>query len=413
MTTRYVPSFPDGWITFVADDRALLLGGQPDAATIESAWASLGDGAAALLELLTSSGLQATPPFALVEPMGSGVRVIVRGDVEVAVGSELLSGAGAATWIERVVATGGVRARVMGASDDAPALPLTQGVVHASSVMVEAGAAHAVAAPVPAVAAAAPVVEAAAAVPVVEVPAAVPVVEVSASVPPGEVPPAVLEPEQTLGVPSLTGSDRSTVDLAPASPVELAPTPDGGGDSDYDYLFGATMYRSVADAAIRDDADEAEPEGGASAVDGDHDGATVLVSSLPRSRTRQHAASSESASAAPPQATVVVLLPNGAREVLDEPLVLGRAPSVAGVPGRQVPRLVTLAGGDHDISRSHLRVELEGDTVVVTDLNSKNGTRVTLPGGAPVRLRPGEPTPVIVGTVVDVGGVVELTVEND
>jgi hypothetical protein len=50
---------------------------------------------------------------------------------------------------------------------------------------------------------------------------------------------------------------------------------------------------------------------------------------------------------------------------------------------------------------------------VVTDLHSKNGTSVLLPGKSAQKLRPGEPTSVIVGTVVDLGGGLTLTVDED
>ena len=42
---------------------------------------------------------------------------------------------------------------------------------------------------------------------------------------------------------------------------------------------------------------------------------------------------------------------------------------------------------DQDISRTHARVALEGGTVVVTDLHSRNGTLVALPGKEPQKLR--------------------------
>ena len=404
MTTRYSPSLRDGWVAFVAGDCALLLGGDPDASAIDSAWSALGEGAAALLELLTSRGLQATPPFALVEPAAPGVRAIVRGDVEVAVGAELLSGAGAATWIERVMAAGDVRARVTEAVGLELTLPLENGVALAASVTITASAVLPSSAGAPPMTLAeAPSVGAGGEPPTTESTPAIHVAPVVVPVP------AAAQLEQTMDTTSaaLSGDPRPTGDS-----VDSAASVRAEGDSDYDYLFGATMFRSVAEAAIREEPADSEQGAAAATQDGDHDGATMLVSSLPRGRKRQHAATAESATTTTLVAAVVVALPNGVREVLDEPLVFGRAPSVAGVPGGQVPRLVTLSGGDNDISRSHLRVELEGDTVVVTDLNSKNGTRVTLPGGAPVRLRAGEPTPVIVGTVVDVGGVVDLTVEN-
>jgi hypothetical protein len=53
---------------------------------------------------------------------------------------------------------------------------------------------------------------------------------------------------------------------------------------------------------------------------------------------------------------------------------------------------------------------VEGGTVVVTDLHSRNGTTITLPGKTPQLLRQGESTSVLVGTVVDLGGGVTITV---
>jgi hypothetical protein len=102
------------------------------------------------------------------------------------------------------------------------------------------------------------------------------------------------------------------------------------------------------------------------------------------------------------------------RESLSVPVVIGRAPSVSAVAAASGPhpRLITILD-DKDISRSHLRVAVEGDVVVVTDLASRNGTLVTLPGGSPRKLRGYEPTVVLPGTVIDLGGGVSFTVRED
>ena len=99
-----------------------------------------------------------------------------------------------------------------------------------------------------------------------------------------------------------------------------------------------------------------------------------------------------------------IRMPDGTLEAIGHEVVLGRAPSVSKVSGGRIPRLITIGLGDPDISRSHVRLALEGDTVVITDLHSRNGTHVVAPGKAPVKLRSGEPTPVLTGTVVDLGG---------
>jgi pSer/pThr/pTyr-binding forkhead associated (FHA) protein len=87
---------------------------------------------------------------------------------------------------------------------------------------------------------------------------------------------------------------------------------------------------------------------------------------------------------------------------LDRDVVMGRSPrtDLGGADGEERPHIVKLPSTDGDISRTHLRVTLDGWHVLVTDLNSTNGTLVTLPGRDPEQLRPGEPVPIRPGTVV-------------
>jgi hypothetical protein len=103
-------------------------------------------------------------------------------------------------------------------------------------------------------------------------------------------------------------------------------------------------------------------------------------------------------------------LPDGGREPIDGVVLVGRAPSAPDdAPASRLVRLV----GDGDISRNHARVAVEGGTVIVTDLGSRNGTIVRIPGYPAQKLREGEPTPVLVGTTIDFGGGVELNVRED
>jgi hypothetical protein len=163
---------------------------------------------------------------------------------------------------------------------------------------------------------------------------------------------------------------------------------------------------------------------------GEHDGGTVLVSDLParpaeaaedktvvvdeiaRLRARRSAGLAAPAAPAPlppPAPKLSLVLPDGSREPLDAVVLVGRAPSApADAPKSRLVRLE----GDGDISRNHARVALEGDTVVVTDLGSRNGPIVRIPGRPAQKLRDGEPTPVLVGTVIDFGGGVELSIRE-
>ena len=98
---------------------------------------------------------------------------------------------------------------------------------------------------------------------------------------------------------------------------------------------------------------------------------------------------------------------------LDRGVLMGRNPRTdfAGTNGEERPHVVKLPSAGGDISRTHLRVTLDGWHVLVTDLNSTNGTLVTLPGHDPQQLRPGEPMPVQPGTVVTLAEGIEFRYE--
>ena len=89
-----------------------------------------------------------------------------------------------------------------------------------------------------------------------------------------------------------------------------------------------------------------------------------------------------------------------------------RAPTLAGNASLgERPHVVKVASPDKDISRNHAQFAVEGDTVVVTDLHSRNGTAIQMPGKPRQLLRAGEATPVLDGTIVDLGGTT-LTVRS-
>ncbi|KAB1659723.1 FHA domain-containing protein [Pseudoclavibacter chungangensis] len=76
-----------------------------------------------------------------------------------------------------------------------------------------------------------------------------------------------------------------------------------------------------------------------------------------------------------------------------------------------MPQYVRIVGSS-DISRNHVRIEVTGGVVVVSDLHSRNGTDIVMPGRPPQRLRAGEPTAVMPGTVVDLGSGIAFTVRR-
>jgi hypothetical protein len=244
-------------------------------------------------------------------------------------------------------------------------------------------------------------------------------------------------------LPALAPAEPATAAAAHPSqtvPEESIPFPEG--TTGYDHLFGVTQLKSVEAAAVRPQEDDEEPSAQASAapatvsapataptpvgadgeVDtvGDHDGLTMMSGDIAELRKRALAAEGGDP-AGPPAAAeraergressqFALSLPDGRSEPLDRPVIIGRSPSANKVSGSELPRLVTVGGNDPDISRSHVRFTVEGDTVVITDLHSRNGTLISLPGRAPQKLREGEPTSALAGTVVDLGGGVRITV---
>lgn len=88
---------------------------------------------------------------------------------------------------------------------------------------------------------------------------------------------------------------------------------------------------------------------------------------------------------------------------LDVPALLGRRPSIPRIPTGDRPRLVRVPSPLGEVSGTHLELRQQGGTVVVTDLQSTNGTVVLIPGQPSRKLLQGESVVVAPGSVVDIG----------
>ena len=434
------------WIAVATAGRVLVARVGGDSERIAQV-AAAGDPAASVqnvLEMLTAKGLSNVGPFALVfwvdgAMRSNGLGVIVRGGATVRVVTDddtvTVSSRGVTTWTEQVIENAVTFTVDTGSGGSSTQLlPLAQGAAWVSTIRLDNDAPQTVTTDA--------VGTAVTPDPVPQRPETVP--EPSSS------------PESSLPDSSLPESTEETRVFHTVSGVEpkadAAPAePEADG---YDYLFGATVFRTVGSAAVEQAGDDdgeqaapapssvpeapaastaqhAAPAAPAAPALGDHDGHTMLAADILEARRRAKAApavpAEVPASPAPapvtstpepyvPQAlqppiqahAYVLELPGGSRQELSAPVILGRAPSVSNVPASVLPHLVTLVGDD--ISRSHLRVAVEGGTVVVTDLHSSNGTHVIAPGKPPQLLRGGEPTPVIVGTAIDLGSDVLLRV---
>lgn len=387
----YLPDPTSSWLAAVRGG-VVLVAPASASAELTALWPRLGDDdpTSHVLDRLTAGGLAATPPFALaVRDAAKGtVRVVVRGELTIRADDEEVSGAGVSTWTERVLPSGAfeVTATSTSSSNAATPIPVVEAVVPALRVrsdeveaVVEERRAAATSAPTAA-----------------SVPASATVRAVASA--PASAPPA---PGLTTAFPP--APPPSATPAAPAAPA--VPAAEQTMVPAEDTIAGPSTPAQPMPALVSAERGE---------LDGDHDGLTVASIDLRRLRAERAAQPADETPAGGvavaeaarpvPAATASLRMPDGALEPLGPGVVLGRAPSVSQVSGGRLPRLVTIGAGDPDISRSHVRVSVEGDTVVITDLHSRNGTHVVAPGKAPVKLRAGDPTPVLAGTVVDLGG---------
>ncbi len=421
--------------------------------TAEAVWRRIGDGGiGAVLDALTGAfgtSLSAIPPFALAVAEAGGIRVAVRGAVSVIVdgvdGAQEVSGASVATWSERFVA-GAARVTIAaGMTGEDAVVPLRSGVARADLVVVTVGAASPSAAAAAALADDPAVADAEAPLPEVvpvdapeppaadtpEPPAAENAVGASSPSPAADVPPS-----------DVTAAEAPPVDAPPAPPSpplvapELpAPPPApttgpiaGVGDTlgpamttalpeapeEHEMIWGETIARPArpprpAPSAQTPSAPEAQP----AARGGDHDGATISVVEARALRDAERA-QFESTDGVPPRrpSRGRILLSTGEVVELERPVVIGRRPKSTRTSGAELPTLVAVDSPQQDISRSHVEIRAEGDHVLVTDLDTTNGTLLHRVGQTPVRLHPGEPTMVVTGDSLDLGDGVIVTFED-
>ncbi len=98
---------------------------------------------------------------------------------------------------------------------------------------------------------------------------------------------------------------------------------------------------------------------------------------------------------------------------LDAPAIVGRRPRPPRVVRGVAPRLVAVPSPLGEISGTHLGLRQDAGVIVVTDLDSTNGTVVLAPGAEHLALRPGESLVVVPGTRIDIGDGVVLEILSD
>jgi hypothetical protein len=90
-------------------------------------------------------------------------------------------------------------------------------------------------------------------------------------------------------------------------------------------------------------------------------------------------------------------------ERIDTPIYVGRQPRSPRLTGPTLPRLVRVDSPSREVSATHVELRPTPQGVVLTDLESTNGTVVRQPGRGVRRLDSGESVPVPPGTLVDIG----------
>lgn len=385
---------------------------------------------ATVLDVLAAGsggGFSSLPPFAAVVAEGSGIRVAVRGDVAVralsSTGSEELTGAELTTWSERFVADAGrveiALADVVDTPDGDGPLAVRDGVVRAASAVTTFVSDDVVGSVKPATRPE-PVDEE----PVEDVreqddaDGTAEPTGAAAAADASEEADAAEEADATdadAGEAAIVSDEPAEEATMVPSEVTLAPS-----SEDFDQLWGATVHSPPAPTAPVAPPSPAPPAAGApSAADlvGDHDGATISVAEL-RAMRQQNAATGDAPTAvlpAVPEATAAsgrIRVSTGQVVALDRTVIIGRRPRSTRASGTTMPHLVAVDSPQQDISRSHLEIRPESDTVVVIDLHTTNGSTLLRSGADPVRLHPGEQTLVLSGDVIDLGDGVEVAFED-
>lgn len=92
-----------------------------------------------------------------------------------------------------------------------------------------------------------------------------------------------------------------------------------------------------------------------------------------------------------------------APERVDTPVYVGRQPRSPRITGQILPRLVRVESPSREVSATHIELRPTNQGLVLTDLESTNGTVVRQPGSGVRRLESGESLPVVPGTLIDIG----------
>ncbi|MBT2495374.1 FHA domain-containing protein [Microbacterium sp. ISL-59] len=441
---------PGQWYLIVIPGALVALPPDATGETVAALWDRLPRerSLATVIDVLTTQAggsFADMPPFVAAVLEGTDARVAVRGSLAVRVTgadaeAQTFSGADVTTWSERFVPGVSKVEITVDEGGSGSALPVQSGIVLAAAVSADIEPADAEAISV--AAGPAPVLDPASApasVPSVVPAPPAPVAGTSVPLPPppgvGAVPAvSVPAPDAASDLPTVPPSaddetpdadsdadSEAAAEVADADMIESTLVP---GEStfappvdEFDHLWGATVHTPIEAAAVRPSEEPETPAVDAGPATGDHDGATISAEEL-RSLRQSAPAAPEAptevipVAAAAPASTGRIRVSSGQVVALDRTVIIGRRPRSTRASGANLPHLIAVDSPQQDISRSHLEIRPEGDTVVVIDLHTTNGSTLLRPGADPMRLHPGEQTLVLSGDVVDLGDGVTVAFED-
>ena len=375
-----------------------------------------------LADRLASFKIDALPSFGAFFWTADGMRSLVRGQISVidlATGKEVANGKGIQTWSE--VGLAGVSHIRVDTPYEGDAtlleLPLLVGAVRASSVVLDASEEAQVESPQ------GEPVRAEASAPGSPTTEPLPVVVAPS---PSE-PPQHAAPEPVAEVAGAAATEQTTelsadeIAALQNADTQLLPSTFDGPEAEVEPDVAAAAVSTGSDSAS--DGAEAADAGAASEPlpdDSVQDSAILAVlcqngHANPPNSISCRVCGSPLARKVPQfvagPVLAVLRASDGSTAEVDRPVLIGRAPSADRSSSRS-PRLMTVASPNFDISRTHLEVAPQGWQVVVTDLNSTNGTVLVRPGAVDrQQLAPGEPVTAQLGSVVELGDGVSVLID--
>lgn len=447
--------FPGDHVALVTDQTMVLVAGSAfpiHKPRTETLWRLLERGAplGAVLDRITGGSLGDLPAFALARIEGEWVRVFVRGQLAVRVGDETVLPGPVSTWVEVLLPLADpIELLVDGVTSSEPSGFVVEGIQRAGGLVRtsdradldghDAGSED----PQPAdevshlAESEEGEIDGGDQIADLDEAAVAAVSAAAGEATSSEEPDFDSSLDTDLTLPSVE-STFAAVPMSEPNPPTVEPVEAVLDAVGYDHLFGSTVRRTVEDAAVRPEESapsSPDPDAVASAVVAESPGEeqtvrrgarsdpTILPSSLgstngpkvqavtcpaghanpayaDRCRVCGVAVAQADPVTVPRPMLGVLTFETGETVALARPVIMGRSPKATSSIGGEMPLLFTVRSPQSDVSRSHLEVRIDGWHVLVVDLDSANGTTVTIPGHAPRRLHPGEPVTIPVGSQV-------------